>query len=278
MKWWYSPFELRPLKKLNNRSSLAPRSGLYLKNSNGGVTEYVPWPEFGDQTVEGFLKNPDQQLWENLQRLAELPLLPKPKPFLNHYLLTPSDQLLADRQVVKIKLNKDYDEAIEMMEEAPVNTCRIDFNQALNLEEFITFLNSISVELKQKIEYIEDPFKYDQGLWKEDYGVPLALDLAGDDEHFPLRVYKPMVQRRPRGAKKIIFSSYMGSWLGMWQTYLKLLDEGDLNLYHGIVTPGLYQDEMIPFVPAEGDYFSPDLELVKIELERLLAREWIAWK
>ena len=68
--------------------------------------------------------------------------------------------------------------------------------------------------------------------------------------------------------KTNIFSSYLGSDLGMWHAYLELLKEGDLSLYHGVTTRGFYEEERGIFDSNN----HPQLDVLKsfyLELENL---------
>jgi hypothetical protein len=66
----------------------------------------------------------------------------------------------------------------------------------------------------------------------------------------------------------------MGSSYGLLHAYRELVSRGDLGLYHGLLTPGLYQEEKAVF---KGNYlegFSPDSEVIREMEAELQAREW----
>lgn len=98
---------------------------------------------------------------------------------------------------------------------------RLDFNFQLDRPAFEDLLNQIE-PFKERIEFYEDPFPYDQMQWEEiqnKYHIALALDTLSKDLLVPsssasYRVIKPAVQQeqlilQTTGDQKYVFTSYL---------------------------------------------------------------------
>ena len=154
-------------------------------------------------------------------------------------------QTALDSTYLKIKYLGKLDKLVEYINNIPADLIlRIDFNNALSFDEVISFWDQ--VEFKDRIEYLEDPVllsnKTDARL--RAIGVPMACDRnIFNDQNYMFQVLKPNRDFIPdKSRHKIIFSSYMGHEIGIYHSFLHLLTYGDLTLYHGIDTPGIYEE------------------------------------
>jgi O-succinylbenzoate synthase len=197
-------YELQP-RDLN----LAPREGALVRLSRRGETlagygDIHPWPELGTpnlsdeiaalrcglfsaalrSTISCALLDLKAQR-EGISLFAGLKIPP------SHKLLRSVEELKDEahspsEKILKIKLGKDPESEgavlLEYLKRRPDVKVRLDFNAKLSAPRFESFLRSMAPILSQ-IDFIEDPFPYDAGLWamiSDRYNVDLALDFAGD--------------------------------------------------------------------------------------------------
>lgn len=269
---YFSPYTLTPLKELNSKSSLAPKKGLYLKtvgeDGEEGFADYFPHEALGDLPLKSILAGERDEYFEkclwfarNERELSQSAFL----PFKNHLLADSSSKNLEGAVKAKVKTLADLDWIKKLLQQNL--RLRLDANGAISFEQWQDFLKSLSQGELDKIDYIEDP---GIGDWRV-LGVPSAKDFMEND-HFDFLVYKPNARfcERP---EKAIFSSYMGSDLGRFHCYLELIHRGNLELVHGIHTPGLYEEQDELFIPKKEGIF-PDRSAVKRMYEELQSREW----
>jgi hypothetical protein len=134
-----------------------------------------------------------------------------------------------------------------------------------NQDQYTTFIKNIPKEYLHLIDYLEDPLPVEN--W-QDLGVKLAQDFI-KGEPAQVLIHKPNARFLPKTDKKVIFSSYLGSSLGVWHSYCELLEQGNLQEIHGIITKGFYQEEF-NFLPG----FVPDQESIKNLYDDLSKSEW----
>lgn len=73
---------------------------------------------------------------------------------------------------------------------------RVDFNSCLSGGSFANFLKQLPPHVRQRLDFIEDPFEYDAAAWsglQRTHGIRLALDkrLPGATRGFDVAVMKP---------------------------------------------------------------------------------------
>lgn len=268
----YSPYILKPLKDLSVLSDKSKdREGAIIQYQ-GSFFDYHPWVEFGDKSVEDFLAEireggptevmlKFQALWNGKEEIPE-------KAFLNH-------QLNSHGKVVKLKYtSKDILDLC--LKNNDLQKLRIDFNNTSSFEECKKLWTSLSDSERRKIEYMEDPFPKDHS-WKElhSLGIPLACDRnLKDGNHYQFEIYKPNVDLAPSPQSIQIFSSYMGHDLGRYLCYLELMKYADLDLYHGIDTPMMFEDQ-IPLFKRSGDETIIDKDSLNSLISKLEGLKWI---
>lgn len=251
MELEYSLFTLTPKSYLNHLES-CEREGVYLKYK-GAYAEYTPWKGLGDISVQDFLQNikNTNKLPSFIQRqlsLSDRYFDISHRPFKNHGLNTLSGDC------VKFKIEK-FLAALEDDEDfKSVKSLRVDCNNMYSIEDFLIFLSRLDQSILEKIEYFEDPCPFHIEDWKrlKEKQISLASDRNIYDEDISsFKVYKPMIEVEEYTGNNIIYSSYMGSDLDRILTFTALMDGGDLNLFHGVSTPDLYEGQLDLFVKNE---------------------------
>ncbi len=273
MKVLFSPYSLEPRNRANNQADLKTKHGIFLRLESDfiGYADYFPHVEFGDQSIAEFMSTfPDlsnDYHQKILQRLNQPLNVSQDARFKNHQLYFPGDPI--ESNIIKYKLFIHEDTHFCSLADQGIKL-RLDANGIFNRLSFLAFLNGLSPKTLGSIEYIEDPSR--DSNWDNNL-VKLAEDfLQGSPTDFV--VYKPTRSLFPESNKRIIFSSYMSSWLGLWQDYLELIAKGDLSLTHGLVTPGLYNNMETIFTGNYHEGFRPDLEKIRTLLGDLELIKW----
>lgn len=235
MKISYAKYNLHLLEKINAKTDMSVKEGMYLRIEKDGETyfsDYFPHIPLGDCSVDDVLKDPYENAY--FQNCLKLGLLIHEanayKSFKNHHLNT-----LDGGEVCKLKLKTKSDlEAIPKYLDK-YNRLRLDANGSFSINELNDFFKTIDTS---KIEYIEDP---SEELNWNDLCIPTACDFI-KNKFASFFIIKPNRSIQPQRENQII-SSYMGSDLGRIMAYKYLMLMGDLELYHGIITPGLYKEQ-----------------------------------
>lgn len=273
MKVFFSPYSLEPKNRANNQSDLKTKHGIFLRSESEfiGYADYFPHGEFGDQSISEFMSSfPDRSNHYHqkiLHRLKQPLNISESASFKNHQLYHPGDQV--ESNIIKYKLFGLEDTNFSALAQRGI-TLRLDANGIFNRLGFLAFLKGLSPKALESIEYIEDPSK--DLNWDNDL-VKLAEDfIQGSPTDFI--VYKPTRTLFPETNKRIIFSSYMSSWLGLWQDYLELIAKGDLTLTHGLLTPGIYSNMETIFNGNYHEGFRPDLVKIRTLLNDFELIKW----
>jgi hypothetical protein len=276
MKVLYSEYSLTPLRKANRLSSLDSKRGVFLKGTLGDkvlFADYFPHEALGDSSIGEFLSRfkyqdheYDKKVFHFLLKDHDYQKL-KPVKFFNHELWIGTGA--SHSSVAKYKLQGHDDFSFLPLLENKVRL-RLDANGLFSRKEFSDFVKQIPELSRHLIEYIEDPLKDTD--WS-DLALPSARDfIAGSP--YEVFIYKPNCEMRQKNDKKTIYSSYMGSDLGRWHSFCDLVETGDLKEYHGIVTKGLYQEQIDFFKGSFNEGFVPELELVKKVYKEVSHSEW----
>lgn len=254
------------------------KNGVYLKakiNNRITYADYFPHASFGDKGVDQFLSDfkfqkeeYDQKILHFLNHEHQYHDIPQ-KTFLNHQLWTGTEDLEAS--VIKYKLHRTNDDTFVDALKRGLKV-RLDANCLFNREGLKNFISLIPSEYLGQIEYVEDP------LVDKDWsgiGIKAARDLINGTPH-DVYIHRPNCNFFPVEEPKVIFSSYLGGDLGRWHTYCELIERGDLNLIHGIISKGFFAEEK-HFL--KGNYetgFSADPVIVKELYQDLHNLEWKA--
>ena len=270
MKIYFHRFTLNPLKPLNRFSREETREGVFLKSdsANGiGMCEYFPHRELEDPAVDEFLETFSEGRFIVQQKALYL-LNPywirqsASKSFHNH-------SFSESGMVVKYKLKDEKDYSF-INQFDKVERYRLDANGLFTDESWKIFYQGLPHEVKVKIEYVEDPLSTVD--WSS-IKTPCAQDfIKGGPAQ--LIILKPYRDFYPDTDKTVIFSGNMGHGLSNFQTYLELLDKGNLDLYHGILTPHLYENVPELFVRTRDNQFQPDTKAINDYINHLSSMEW----
>lgn len=203
---FYSPYELKPLESPNALSAATkPRSGALLKVewSEGlrGYADLHPWPELGDSPLEDQLlevrkgrisSQIEQSIWL-ARRDAELRKVQKNifdegDTVRNNFLLADYrslkpgylDEVKSEGfSTVKMKVGRNLKEELEALTliAAAKMRIRLDFNAVGSWQIFERFMSQVPPSVRPLIEYVEDPFPYEEKAWAEARKlIPIALD------------------------------------------------------------------------------------------------------
>jgi O-succinylbenzoate synthase len=223
---WVWRYELLPKRALNALSAGVPRHGALVR-AGSGVADIHPWPELGDapldeqlellargettpltrQTLE--LARADGEAREAGRSLFEgLTVPPSHWPFAGGAVPRAFD-------TVKVKMGPDPE--WESIRTLAGYRLRLDFNGTLNARELTAFVNTLPPDIRESIDFIEDPSPYDAAEWqalRDRLNVRLALDRGVEEEGVDVLVVKPAVQPFPVSDKEIVVTSYMDHPVG----------------------------------------------------------------
>lgn len=268
MKIFCSSYELR--------SIASKRDGVLLKVDFGegkvGYADCHVWPELGDLPLQkqlNLLSNeeltPITQYaleWARCDAEARdknVPLVRKSCQ--SHYLITDlfsmngeKLQTIAQQDFthLKIKVGKDLANEVRLLKALfrdPPFKLRLDFNECLTATSFRRFLEDIK-ELKQQMDFIEDPFPFHLEEWKaiQKEGWKLACDrqtsrAVGYPESAAVLVIKPAVQSWERSPdQECVVTSYLGHPLGqMVAAYTASLVDPLGKSRHGLLSHIVYE-------------------------------------
>jgi o-succinylbenzoate synthase len=210
MKIWHHKYSLKPLQSLSSVAVAGERHGALLKilwpDGKCGYGDLYPWPEFGDQPLDEhinalFLKRitnlVEQSIWlarrDAKARALNQNFLQAINRVKNHYIITDITQIneskLADIKAsgfstLKIKAGRDIENEIEFIKRTLTRfnfLFRIDFNAKGDLKAIEALYTAIPHDLREKIEFIEDPMPYSFENWsilKKYFNI--AVDFEAD--------------------------------------------------------------------------------------------------
>ncbi|QLH34930.1 MAG: hypothetical protein HWD61_01290 [Parachlamydiaceae bacterium] len=214
-----------------------------------GYADCHPWEDFGDfplSTQLELLKNgkctrltarsiyfakADANARANKENLLAARQIP-----MSHYLISYLDTSALDEMGkafsngfthFKIKLGKELDREEGLLKEAikhyPNAKFRLDFNSKLSKDQFISFLDRLSFA-NSSIDYIEDPFAFNYGAWRqiqETFLINLAADghykeAYGHPEAAKVLIMKPAIHtlKPVSTGQKLIVTSYLDHPVG----------------------------------------------------------------
>ena len=213
MTIWVAPYSLRWSQSPNAATATRDRVGALLRveTTDGfGYADLHPWPELDDEPLQRQLdllkESHATPLTRRSLELARIDArfrslkqnafgsLAVPR---SHFLIPDLLELKVTElddvrsrgfDTLKIKLGRKL--ALEVaklneLRDALVKfKLRFDFNGRLAPADFETFITTLAVPLREQIEFVEDPVKWNAAAWQEllHLGVPLALDRVSDAE------------------------------------------------------------------------------------------------
>jgi len=233
LKIWLSTYSL-------DYQNLPPRtrSGVLLRvtdqGGRSGYSDLGPWPDFGDETLENILKNPQHILFQNAYQNAvtfyenrdeiQKWLTTKREHQSNNALFSHySEVSLFEKyfnqgfRVFKLKIGQNLENEIRVINRNtliyPAVKWRLDGNIRMTFHDWTVFWSRLTDEAKAQVEYVEDPFIFELDHWVEaSKVVPIALDFALElDDHrifdatrkkaFQIYIVKPSRQQIDRVSK-----------------------------------------------------------------------------
>lgn len=205
IKLSFHPYVLNPLTALNSVSAGAPRTGALFKvdwvDGQTGYADLHPWMEFGDESLETQIEKARRgQISLMLKQTIELArrdaVLRKEGKSIqvfgenvrNNFLVTQVDQITPEFltkikgqgfTTVKMKAGRDLGKEAAAIKLVAVSglKVRLDFNGAGSWQIFKDFMMDLSSEERAAIEYVEDPFPFEESTWADAQKlVKIALD------------------------------------------------------------------------------------------------------
>ncbi len=234
MKKAFSPYILQKKFRLNSLDQLQPQKGALLKIMDSGawgVADLSPKPELGDDSIEFEINNGGplylralELAQEDLEaRRAGKSLLQnkfiRNNFLINDYKTADLNQALYANNILKIKGDRDIKHLSQVLNSMTADArIRLDFNSILSPDEYRDFLNLLTLETKNKIEYVEDPTVFNL-KWKSwNSIIPLAFDFQNvkyDIEFAKFQIIKPGRQKVPYDIKNFTLTSAMDHPVGV---------------------------------------------------------------
>ena len=254
MELWASPYKLRSRSPLSAKASSLERSGALLRvrdGTNFGYADLHPWPELGDQPLDIQLAELATGRTTSLSsrslafasldagfRSREVAAFARLIVPGSHFLVTDLGALTettlskiwADGfRILKLKLGRDLAADVRILSSLPLLRfqLRFDFNGTLDVAAYVNFVTLLPREVRDRIEFVEDPVPWSVKAWREcaAAGPALALDRAPSLEisetPFDWCILKPAVQEPERvralalaAGAQLCVTSYMDHPLG----------------------------------------------------------------
>ncbi|MBK1827231.1 enolase C-terminal domain-like protein [Haloferula rosea] len=245
---WYWKYKLVTRQPLNSKSNKREVEGVLLRVDDGFAC-MQPWPELGDPSLQRCLddlKGPRR--WPIVRRALRCakedadarfigdPLLEEIDLPMSHATLPWLDDRIVESALskgfrcFKMKAGRDLKMELEFLlktaEAHPNIRWRLDFNEVLEPDQATKFLLEIPENIRQRMDFVEDPCPYSASRWKE-LGRTVKVPLAVDREAAPLcdsaqvMVVKPAVdepwllaEAAAKQGQQVIVTSYMDHPLG----------------------------------------------------------------
>lgn len=208
------PYTLHSRGSLNAVSQRRKFHGALIK-VNDGVGCMHPWPEFGDAPIDEQLKllreGGTSKVIERVLRMAAVDgearrrgvsLFDGLEIPLSHYSWDQNQPAKPQMQrvinegwcAIKMKGSVNVGEVLQWLEawsadfsslsetmptEVRAPFLRLDFNSCLTASQFTHFMRAMPLNVREKIDFFEDPFLYDAAAWsvvQQEFGVRLACD------------------------------------------------------------------------------------------------------
>lgn len=216
---------------------------------NGGYGCIHPWPELGDPTLDQCLADlagPRRKAivrralrcaeYDRVARQFDHSLFEEMEVPMSHATVVKlhageiESAVAAGFEVVKIKMGRMLSDEKKFLEEMvlafPGLKWRLDFNEALEADEFKGFYRSLSERVQARVDFVEDPCPYGDRTWAEmrrELGVYFAVDreaapLSGSAAYM---VVKPAIdepyllgEAAVNHLQRVVVTSYMDHPVG----------------------------------------------------------------
>ncbi len=250
MTIWFHRYTLVPRAAPNARASAAPREGALLRIGDG-FADLHPWPELGDLPLDEQLallaRGETSAIIARSMRFAaedaaarrrgvslfEGAVIPP-----SHWTRISGEPVPDGFDTVKLKLRAGD----RIDPELSRYRLRLDFNGTLDRDPFLQFLGALPAEIREAIEFVEDPLPYDAAIWRElRRCVRLAADRAGGDEEADVLVIKPALQDVPATGKELVITSNMDHPVGQCFAALIASRHADRARRCGLITHPVFE-------------------------------------
>lgn len=320
----FSPYFLDPAQSLSAVAKMNSRPGVLLRvqwgDGHTGYADLHPWPELGDESLDQQLANLqkgristqiEQSIWlarrDAVCRKKNKHLFDQGEKIRNNYLLSdPSnlklgflDELKKEGfTTVKVKVGRSLQQEADSLTHiaAAGLRMRLDFNGVGSWQIFEKFMGSLMGSVKALIEYVEDPFPYEEAAWSEARKLAkIALDNQYDrvrwdqltKTSFDVLVIKPAkidvdkaLERALRWNLKVAVTSYMDHPVGIVHALALAMElkklHGDRVLEAGCLTNRLYKMDIFSAeLSTQGPYLLKN-KGIGVGFDRLL--EALPWQ
>ncbi|RBP44511.1 O-succinylbenzoate synthase [Roseimicrobium gellanilyticum] len=311
----YHPYTLYSRGSLNAVSRRRDFHGALIKVDEVGIGCLHPWPEFGDPPIEeqlsilregGTSKVIERALHmaavDGAARRRGVSLFAGLEIPLCHYswdqnqASPPQIKRVIDEgwQAIKTKGWANVGEVLRWMDSfASKDTTgeirlRVDFNSCLEPQQFRNFMEWMTPRVRERLDYVEDPFPYEPGAWmgmQERYRVRLALDkqLRGSYEGYDVAVLKPgrrewrdLVSELPRYTRVVMTSAMdhaIGQSFAAYEAAVAWQELGERLDLCGLSTEHLFaQDDFFGRMKSKGGVLQVDREGTGLGFDKVLKK------
>lgn len=243
----------RKQEKANSQTHIKYQKGALIKvldeEGNYGVADLCPWPSLGDLNLEKELEV-HGPLFQRALFLAKEDLKARQNKIkwgAEHFVrchTTINDYKNFDlknlnNSIVKLKADTDIVSLADFLNKnsSLLEKIRIDFNCALDKNQYFEFEKKLTVSAQEKIEYVEDPFPFSKPAW-EKAKLKICSDFVSASD-WPYQVVKPT-----RSGKNIDTAVYLTSAMDhpVGLAYGIIQAEKQLDKVHGFLTLDQYEE------------------------------------
>lgn len=298
-------YTLRPMTSLNAITPVKEREGALLKvewpDQKVGYADLHPWPELGDVPLQVHMQDlakgkisslVEQSIWlarrDAQWRADKKNYFDDGMPLRNNFTISnihdvvPGflDEIKAEGfTTVKLKVGRDLKQEIGFLSNlaAAGLKIRLDFNAIASWQIFEKFMAQVPGTVLPFIEYIEDPFPYEEKSWSEAQKLaPIAVDNEyhkvrwnkNEKPPFDVMVVKPArvdvdkaVEFCKKWNLKMTITTSMDHPVGVAHAVSVAMElkklHGDMILEAGCMTHRLYQmDLFVTELFTQGPYFA----------------------
>ena len=287
-----SRYRLKARGLLNSVTKRREFEGVLIR-VNGGYGCIHPWPELGDPPLEKCLADlAGARRWPIVRRALRCAEFDAVARKFEHSLFEEMEvpdshatlslaraegvahAVEAGFQIIKLKTGHDVAKEAkflnEMAAEHPKLKWRLDFNESLEPEAFVSFHEQLAPATRAAIDFIEDPCPYSDSVWK-DLQRRTGIHLAVDREAAPLSaaarvmVIKPAIdepfllaEAALANQQRVIVTSYMehpvGQTFAAWEAarlglqFPGLVGTCGLQTHH-LFEPDAFTEWLGPWLP-----------------------------
>ncbi len=268
---FYWKYSLRSVQPLNAQSSRTEHEGALIRLKNGGVGCIHPWPELGDLPLSEQLRilvnggrTPltdaavECAEMDGVARTNGLSLFASPIPESHFLAMDGDDPEFVKSQgfrTVKLKGGPDLSALSKKIQKWGESgfQLRIDMNESVELDGFLSFWKSLDEQSISAIELVEDPVVWSEFAWgklrKEEVQIAVDRDAENRLRKGDIRVFKPACQenRSPQQYRYFV-TSYMDHaigqmWAAFYSTGTNAAYEGDHVLTCGLMTHRCFEPD-----------------------------------